>query len=344
MPFTDPAPALELIATYLPLLPHWPQLPKRGRMEYFTHQYLTPLVQDGILREAQGKWFFAQEAASWVEDLTAFFSLYLAAAEGEEEARRRFAPIPEAASGLYAFLDALRLGRFPRARWVKGQIAGPLSVGLNLFDPEGRPAYYEPQLRELLVKCLVQAAVWQVEALSEAGLPVVVFVDDPVVGAWGTSTYIGLEREAIIADLKEMAQAIKQAGGVAGAHACAAVDWSLLLAAGFEILSFDAYAYFPSLLPYARELKEFLDRGGLLAWGLVPTSPAAWEETPVMLAHRWQAALEELAGRGLPPGLVRARSFLTPSCGTGVLEPDLARHIYALTAATAAELLADPDG
>lgn len=338
LPFNDPAPALDLIARYMPLVPHWPQLPRRSRDEHFTRQYLGLLTELGLLVEGRRSWGFAKDAPYWVEGLTRFYDIYLAAAAGEERARQRFAPSRQAAAGLYAFLEAFAAGRFAEAVWVKGQIAGPLSVGLNLFDQDGRPAYYHPQLRELVVKCLAQGAAWQAQVLAQCGLPVVLFVDDPAVGAWGTSTHVGLDREAIIADLAEVVAAIKKVGAIPGAHSCAGVDWSILLAAGFEVLSFDAYGYFSSLLPYARELKEFLTKGGILAWGIVPTSAAAWEQTPASLASLWQEEVEELSRKELPEDTVRRQSWLTPSCGTGVLEPELARRIYELAAATASAL------
>ena len=335
LPFVDPAPALELIARYMPWLPHWPQLPRRGREEHFTHQYLGLLTELGLVVERKRSWVFAEGEAGWVEGMTEFYDIYLAAAAGQEKARQRFAPAPQAAAGLYAFLEAFASGRFANAGIVKGQIAGPLSVGLNLFAPDGRPAYYHPQLRELIVKCLAQGAAWQAQFLARCGRPVVIFVDDPAVGAWGTSAHVGLDRAAIIADLGEMVTAIKEAGAVPGAHSCAGVDWSILLAAGFEVLSFDAYGYFTSVLPYARELKEFLARGGILAWGIAPTSAAAWEETPASLAALWQQEAAELARREIPAETLRRQSWLTPSCGTGVLEPELARRVYELAAATA---------
>jgi hypothetical protein len=291
-----------------------------------------------LVEGAEG-WYFPLESPGWVEGLTAFYELYLAAEASQGEALECFAPSAEAAVGLYAFVDAFAAGGFPEAEWVKGQIAGPVSVGLNVFDPEGRPAYYHSQLRDLLVKGLAQGAAWQAKKLArECGRPVVIFVDDPAVGSWGTSLYVGLERETIVSDLAEIAAAIREAGARAGIHCCAGVDWSLPLAAGFDLLSFDAYGYFAQLLPYASELAGFLSRGGILAWGMTPTSSQAWQETPSSLCGRWQAQVRELEERGVPGELLRRRLWLTPSCGTGLLEPDLAVRIYELSAASAREL------
>ncbi|BBO91851.1 hypothetical protein [Desulfosarcina ovata] len=47
LPFTDTQTALSLIAEHLPEIPHWPQLPQRGRCEHFIHQFLQPMVACG---------------------------------------------------------------------------------------------------------------------------------------------------------------------------------------------------------------------------------------------------------------------------------------------------------
>lgn len=334
LPYSEPETALDLIAENMPQIPHWPQLPRRTRLEGLTHQYLAPLVDLGLLHQGEKSWEFNPEEEGWLENLTAFFDLYLAAAEGDQQACLRFAPAREAAEGLYSFLEQFA-ARFPEARWAKGQIAGPVSVGLTLADCQGRPAYYDAQLRELVVKCLAQGAAWQTKALSVFGVPPVVFVDDPALGAWGTSAHIGLNRDDIIQDLAEIAEAVRAAGGTPGAHSCAAIDWSMLIEAGFDIISFDAYAYFSSLVSYSSMLDRFLKNGGVLAWGVVPTSEEAREQTPENLARLWWREVEELAGKGIDQDLIRRQSLISPSCGTGLLDEDLARWVYRLTASTA---------
>ena len=41
--------------------------------------------------------------------------------------------------------------------------------------------------------------------------------------------------------------------------------------AGVDILSYDAYSYFDKLILYPDHLRRFLDKGGILATGIVPT-------------------------------------------------------------------------
>ena len=46
----------------------------------------------------------------------------------------------------------------------------------------------------------------------------------------------------------------------------------MLMEAKADIVSFDAYEFMDKYLMYWREIKVLLDRGGYLAWGIVPTS------------------------------------------------------------------------
>ncbi|MDI6710564.1 MAG: hypothetical protein QME76_07780 [Bacillota bacterium] len=328
LPYREPEPALYLIAANLDV-PHWPQLPRRGAQEGFVQQFLTPLVDNGLLVREGEKLVFPTDAPDWPDRLAAFYALYLAAEEGDEAALETFAIPREAAVGFWAFLQALE----SEERWpcLKGQVVGPLTAGFQLTDAAGRPAYYDEQVRDLLVRNLAMSARWQAAVLARYAGRAMVFVDEPGVSIYGQSTYITVTREMIVEDMGAIAAAVSAAGAIPGIHSCAAVDWSLLYDAGAAVVSLDAYEYFDSLRPFRRETLDFLDRGGILAWGVVPTSEKARRETGATLAARLRSYWRELAEWGASPEQVRAQALITPACGTGALEPELAERIYGLT-------------
>ncbi|MGI9951155.1 hypothetical protein V3F56_02245 [Moorellaceae bacterium AZ2] len=336
LPHLDPQSALELIAATLPQIPHWPQLPRRGHVEHFLYQGLVPLVKLGLIEEPPGGTaYFATDSPDWVEKLTAFYALFLQAAEGEGEALEAFAIPPEAGRGFFAFVRWLEGGGTARAHFLKGQVAGPLTAGLYLTDMAGHYAFYESQLRDLIVKTTALQARWQARVLGSFGLPVMIFVDDPAVAAYGSSTHVALQREAVVEALAAVAQEIEKEGGIPGAHSCSGVEWPIFFEAGFRVVSFDAYNYFTSLQVFPREVDEFLAGGGVLAWGIVPTYEQAWQETGSSLLRRLNGCLEEMARRGVNRGRLYRQGLVTPSCGTGVLAEPLAEHIYRLTAEVA---------
>lgn len=331
LPYKDTETALKLIMESMPEAPHWPQLPRLGGDEGFVPQFLDPLVRMGLLEKRGDKVVFPVEAQDWPERLTGFYTVYMDAESGDPDALATFA-FPEAsAAGYYAFVEKLRLKGLGPTRYLKGHLAGPLTIGFQLKDENGRLAYYQDQLRDLLVKTLAMHARWQTVRLGEFGLPVIIFMDEPGIRVYGSSSYITVTREMVLADLNTIFAAIHSAGGIAGAHSCDAIDWSVLYESDLEIVNLDIYQYGESLLPYVKEMKPYLERGGSIAWGVVPTFDRALEEDANSLLRRLEDLWSELIKRGIDRNLLLRQSLITPACGAGLLEPGLAERIYLLT-------------
>ncbi len=334
LPLTEPSEAVRLVRKYLPEAPHWPQLPQRGRQEHFVNQFLRPLVTTGLLCDDGEKIYFRHESPGFDTALTEFYTIYLAFESGDSSALKEFALPPEAAAGFYAFLSSLESEGTGNALLLKGHVVGPLTVGFQVKDERGRFAYYSDMLRDLIVKTITLNAIWQVVKLSRFGLPVLVFVDDPALGVFGHSSYITVTREMIEDDLSAVLAAVRSAGGFMGLHCCDAIDWSIPLGLGLDVLSFDAYNYFSSLLPYTGELERFLTGGGMLAWGIVPTSPDdIYRETEDSLINKLRGEWKELADRGVPQELLSSSCLITPACGVGLLGAAAAERVYFLTQA-----------
>ena len=331
MPFTQPDPALVLIGQNLPEIPHWPQLPRRGADEGFVRQFLDPLVRLGLLEKRDDKVIFPVDNPEWPQRLTDFYSTYLSAETGDTEALRQFAFPRESAAGFYAFMEQINKNGIGGAKYLKGHLAGPLTIGFQLKDERGRLAYYEEQLRDLLVKTLAMHARWQAVELTGAGLPVIIFVDEPGIRVYGSSSYITVTREMVTGDLNAIFSAIHAAGGLTGVHSCDAIDWSVLFESDLDIVNLDTYQFGDSLIPYAREMKINLERGGIMAWGIVPTLELAFKESAESLLVRLEKLWAELTSRGMDRQMILRQSIITPACGTGLLESELAEKIYRLT-------------
>lgn len=343
MPFVEPEEALSLVFKNLPLAPHWPQLPRRGEAEGFVYQFLNPLVEMGLLVKEGDKIYFNTQDDSWPGRMTEFYSSYLAAEEGDADALERFAVPYDSAVGFYAFIDELREKGAGRAQYLKGHEAGPLTVGFQLKDAQGRLAYYEDQLRDILVKTLAMHARWQTKTLGQFGLPVIFFVDEPGISVYGKSTHITVTREMILEDLNAIAGAVHAARGIPGVHSCDAIDWSLLFESEMEIVNLDVYNYGNSLIPTAKELKQYLERGGVMAWGMAPTTEKSFAETAETLLARLDELWRELEKRGIKRSVLKQQSLITPACGTGLLEPELAEQIYRLTREISEKLAGSDD-
>jgi len=329
IPFTNGEDALDLIWKSVPLAPHWPQLPRLGAESSFVGQYLNALIETGVIADVEVPKFQVDEP-DWVDRLTAFYTLYLEATEGDPQALERFGFSSQGGEGFEAYCHNLEQYGTRRAVILKGQLSGPLTLGMQITDKSRKASYYDDTLRDMLVKTLALHAEWQTKRLSQFGLPVLMMIDDPGLYAFGASSHITLTREPIIEDLNAIVEGISRQGGIAGVHVCAGMDWTVLFDAKIQVVNFDAYDYMQSMMALAEPLNRFLKRGGILSWGIVPTNSMVLEETAQSIKLRLEENIQELVKRGIDESLLRQQSMLTPSCGTGTLPVEIAEHVYRL--------------
>jgi methionine synthase II (cobalamin-independent) len=281
----------------------------------------------------QDRVFVDTSGSSFEEDLLGFYEDYLAITEGGLPLDgTRFVLIPETARGFFTLLQWMKSApRVPAA--LKGQITGPVTLATGLTDQNRRALFYDDRLLDVVVKNLAMKARWQVEQLSQWGIPAIVFIDEPGLAGFGTSAFISISREDVARVLSEVIDAIHQAGGLAGVHVCANTDWSLILDSSADILSFDAYGFFDRLALYEASLRTFLDQGRILAWGIIPTSDTRdiENETALSLVEKWESQASQLEALGIERTKIVAQSLITPSCGTGSMSQDHAIKVLEMT-------------
>jgi methionine synthase II (cobalamin-independent) len=267
----------------------------------------------------QDEQIYADRSQDLSQPLEKLYSAYL------EHKLEQYAISPAYAAGLHAFLS--QQWKTPFA--VKGQITGPVSFGLAITDEGRRPIIYDEVLADALAKHLRLKAAWQEKVLHTVSTNTIIFIDEPYLASIG-SAFVSLPWERAAALLEEVLGGVQ---GLRGIHCCGNTDWSLLLQAPFDILSFDAYNYGRSLNLYPAEVKSFLERGGVIAWGIVPNDERALEvETVSSLSQRLDTTMGLLCHKGIDYDMLREQSLLTPSCGLGLLSVE--------GAAKALELLA----
>jgi hypothetical protein len=332
LPHTDVARGTALTFKSTPEIVSWVQFPKRNRCENMMMQFtegMPALVQDG------DRTYFSTSINDFSEQLTHFYERYLAAIEDENsDALEDFGLSQQYAAGFSEFVARLpKQITLGRTIMLKGQVTGPFTLGTNLLDQNGRCSYYDDQLRDVVVKTIVLKSLWQISRLSEFGLPVMIFLDEPSLLGFGKQTFITISREDVIRDINEVVAAVHSHGGLAGIHCEENTDWSLLMETELDILDFDAYDHLQGITLYPTELGKFFDRGGCLGWGIVPTldREAAASETIPSLIARFEEGVESLVGKGFDRDQLLQRALITPSCGAGgVLTVALAERVLDL--------------
>ena len=316
LPHEDPERAVRAVLSGCPTVPYWPQLPRRTFLESMYVQFAAGLPASDL----SGEKLLVECGDAMMAAAEEFYSRFLS---GDP---RTFAVPEDRAAGLARFLGPLQ-GNFPA---VKGQVTGPVSFGLMVTDRGKRPLYYDPMGRDILVKHLLRVAQWQVGELARLSPEVILVVDEPYLASLG-SGILSLSREEVVSSLDEIFEGLQ--GALCGIHCCANTDWGLVLSTKVRYLSFDAFEYADSLLLYNEEVAEFLERGGKLAFGIVPTSrDGIARETPETLADRMEAILRKFAERGIPEETVVKAALITPACGLGTVSEEDAERAILLAA------------
>jgi hypothetical protein len=312
LPHTDPKAACDLTLETL-AIPTWPQLPNRSFLENMYVQFSEGFPGVVVSEE--------QIYVDRERDLDAELErLYVAYLVDDVE----FAAITaQYAAGLHQFLE-MDLRQVPL---VKGQITGPISWGFMVSDDKRQPVLYDDVLAEAIGKHLRLKASWMEKQLRGQTDHTLICIDEPYMSSFG-SAFLSLSRAQAIDLLEEVFAGIE---GLKGAHCCGNTDWSLLLSTSVDVLSLDAYGYAETLASFAEEIAAFVERGGAIAWGIVPATDQIVEETVESLMERFYAALGVLTARGLHQDDLLASALIMPSCGCGSLELELAERVIKTT-------------
>ncbi len=322
--------ATQLILDHTPQIPLWPQLPKNPG-EGMVRQFLTGFPG---LQEDGNRFWIDSDSPGFPEEMTAFYEDYMQAESDVDFLKTsRFKLDNSTAAGFSTLLGILK-NRSRETLTIKGQITGPITTGIGTRDQNEKSIIYDDNLRDMLVKHLSQKARWQVlELYTETGdTPPILFIDEPGLVSFGSSAFTGISREMVVECVGDVIRSIQNAGGLAGIHICANGDWGPALESGTDILSFDAYSFFDNFILFKEPLMKFLERGGILAWGIIPTGDPliVAKETSDNLYSKWLEQLAILESFGLTKNQIMEQTLIAPACGTGSLTPELASKVLTM--------------
>ena len=159
---------------------------------------------------------------------------------------------------------------------------------------------------------------------------VICFIDEPILSAFGSSTYVSVTRDDVVAKLSEVIEAVHAEGALAGVHCCGNTEWSILIDAGVDIVNFDAFDYGETIALYPEAVKRHLEAGKALGLGHCShqqrqdSGPDGGEPGQQVLRAGRQLA----KATGLDRELILRQALITPSCGTGSLPVADAERVF----------------
>ncbi len=329
LPFNDPVRACRLVLEYFPKSPFWPELSNRDfreRMGYIQSEGIP-----GIVVDDDNQRIYMDAKSDLSLEIEEFYNDFL------DENIDRFKMTPTFASGLSAMLDMLKKEASGDDQFIKGQLAGPTTFGLIIKDSDGRAILYDDQLMDVLLKSTVMKAKWMQKEFNKTGRKPMIFFDEPMLQSIG-SPAVPIDRDRAVEALREVVGSIDC---LTGAHCCGNTDWSILMDSGVDIVAFDAFHFANTMALYPEALSKHLSAGGVVAWGIVPASAESKELTTDDLYKKLMGSMQEVAASGVDLDILLERSIITPSCGLGSLDYDLAELIMRQTGDVADMLVSE---
>ena len=299
LPHSDPEEACNDVLALFPEFPYVPTLPDRGQLESIvfndSEQLPGKLIRDDRLLYD-----------STTDHTAAIEQVYLDYMVGN------YAPYAlhqEYASGFIEMMSH----DLSHAKVLKCQVTGPVTFGMQVVDADKRPIYYDVQLADVLSKMIALKARWcEEEMKKKTGVAeTVVVLNEPYLASLGSSV-VPVDQEMVRTGWGDIAALVQ--GGL-GIHCCSNTDWEFVMNLMPSIVSIDAYTTAKEFLLYADAIVTYMERGGIVAWGIVPAEYKIFStETPDRLYERYLAVRTRLCTR-MPEHLFDAQSLITPSCG-----------------------------
>ena len=327
LPHIEAGDAVDLVLRTLKNAPHAPQLPRSDPREQMWVQFSEGLPRFHVDPKELNYYF--DTSGDPLGDIEGFYAAYLEIIDGA--AADQFAVGADYGRGIRLFLERLS-GDGGVRPFVKVQVTGPLSLALTVTDEKKTPIFYHPSFRDVVVKGIGLKAVWLVDTFRAFWKEVIVFFDEPILSAYGSSALLSVSRTDVIDSLNEVMSMTLNRGGIPGVHCCGNTDWGMIMETDARIINFDAVDYLETPAIYAANLNAFLGRGGVLAWGAVPNTEEIEEETAEHVLERIGKGIESYSKAGVDRDLLLRRNIITPACGCAGLAPQYAEKVYKILA------------
>ncbi|MFH1059760.1 MAG: hypothetical protein V1797_13930 [Pseudomonadota bacterium] len=293
MPHADAGRALAL-ALGLDI-PFWPQLP---HLSYFEDMYVQAAEHfPGVVLDLanQRLSFDSGKFALELEDCLAHW---------DDPA---YFDVTDDYSAVYPRFLKLDLSGRPA---IRGQLEGPISFGFNVKDENDRPIIFDDNVRPFLLEFMAKRVNAQLARLLAKNPNAFMFIDEPGL-QFVFSGISGYGDAAARRDLETFFSYIERPRGV---HLCGNPDWDFLLGLDIEVLSLDMYSNGERFVAYVKSIRSYLDRGGVIIWGMIPTQTENFARQGLdELAARLMALWDSLARAGIDRDFLLSRSLLSPA-------------------------------
>ena len=276
-------------------IPFWPQLPNYN---YYEDMYVQAAEHfPGIILDMENRTlrFSVDKFIDEFEDTMAHFN------------DPEFFDVSTTYSAVYHRFLELDLSN--RAA-IRGQLEGPVSFGFNILDQDDRPILFDDTVRPFMFELMAMRINIQLKKLKQKNANAFMFIDEPGM-QFVFSALSGYGEQKAKQDLDLFFSMIESPKGI---HLCGNPDWDFLLGLDIDILSLDIYSNADIFTACTNSIKKFLDKGGILVWGIVPTGFETFEKENLdLLAFKMKHIWKALDRKGIPLDQILEHSMISPA-------------------------------
>lgn len=112
-----------------------------------------------------------------------------------------------------------------------------------------------------------------------------------------------------------------------GIHLCGNPDWDFLLDLDLDILSIDAHTNSEIIGLYGSSINRFLNRGGIISWGIVPTNFEPFERENIKSLEKLIVQIwDKYCKMGIDINFLLSRSLIYPATCC-LVNPDIEKTV-----------------
>ncbi len=195
---------------------------------------------------------------------------------------------------------------------------GPFTFANSVFNRNAGLLLTDRNYRKFIIQLITIKALWyiyKIKSISPETKPIIMF-NENLLYKFGTlkRTNESITNDSISSLFAKIFSKLKKAGAVIGVQSFEKCNWQLVLDANYvNIISFGAYNNPNNLNIIADSVNNFLARGGIINWGIVPVSNENIIKSLNIdyLFSKFQTTLEDLASEGVSADLLYKNSTVS---------------------------------
>jgi hypothetical protein len=193
---------------------------------------------------------------------------------------------------------------------IRGQLEGPISFGFNILDQDERPILFDDTVRPFMIEFMAKRINVQLDRLKRRNENAFMFVDEPGL----QFLFSAMSGYGDIKAKKDLDHFFSMVNKPRGIHLCGNPDWDFLLGLDMDIVSLDIYTNAEVFSSYASSIQRFLDKDGIIVWGIVPTGFENFEKEDMSsLIYRLELVWDVLTKKGIDRQYLLSKSLLSPA-------------------------------